>query len=286
MIKFAQSNTKTMTKESLGKNPWEDVAKMLHSNEKDCFYRENKAPYVCPEDEEMILYFNKKVGKDDDDFIITQTPPEPWKGNPLNAKLIVLSLNPGYLPEINETLAKLIQSNDVIRKELIEFRKRTLCLDEDSFFPPNTKTDPISIKDAEDILQGWYWSKRFKTLITDIELDETEFYKKVALIEYHGYSSKASTKGFPYETLPSQKFTIQLIKHIATKNDVCFLIMRSIGKWEKLLNSENNLWDEMKKQGKLIYRNNPGRSQYITNENLKDCNCGNGYEKIKEALKG
>jgi hypothetical protein len=62
--------------------------------------------------------------------------------------------------------------------------------------------------------------------------------------------------------------------------------MRSIGKWEKLLNSENNLWDEMKKQGKLIYRNNPGRSQYITNENLKDCNCGNGYEKIKEALKG
>ena len=184
-------------------------------------------------------------------------------------------------------MARLLQSNETIRKGLVKFRRKTLLLEEDSFLPTNERKNPISIKEAEDMLQGWYWSKRFKTLITDIEFEETEFYKKVALIEYHGYSSKTSTRGFPFEILPSQEFTIRLIKYIATKNDVCFLIMRSKDKWEKLLNSDgNNLWDELEKQGKLVYRNNSGRSQYITKENLKDCNCGNGYEKIKKALKG
>lgn len=271
-------------------NPWIEVANMLNPEESDCLFRDpNKEWYVCSKDKERIIDFNKKCEEDNDysNCIITNTPPEPWKGNPLHANVIILSLNPGFSPEINETLARLLQSNETIRKGLVKFRRKTLLLEEDSFLPTNERKNPISIKEAEDMLQGWYWSKRFKTLITDIEFEETEFYKKVALIEYHGYSSKTSTRGFPFEILPSQEFTIRLIKYIATKNDVCFLIMRSKDKWEKLLNSDgNNLWDELEKQGKLVYRNNSGRSQYITKENLKDCNCGNGYEKIKKALKG
>lgn len=293
MCNFAEQIAIMTEKELKDENPWKEVAMMILPDEKDCLFREeDKEAYVCENDRCIINEFNKNFEKGDSpDRIITNTPPEPWRGNPLKANLIILSLNPGYTPEINETIAKLIQSNDHIRTLLANYRKKTLELKADSFLPEDEKgDDQISCAQAEDMLSGWYWTKRLKTLqeelVQECNMSKTEFFRKVAVIEYHGYSSTTAARSFPNKPLPSQKFTIKLIKHIAYRKDVCFLIMRSKDKWEKLL-VEDNIWGELDSKGKLIFRKTPGRSQYITNENLKDCNCenGNGYEKIKELLK-
>lgn len=268
-------------------NPWKEVANMLNPNEEDCLFRnENKDWYVYSKDMGEIIEFNKKCEKYDNDRIITNTPPEPWKGNPLHANIIVLSLNPGFSPEINKTIAKLLQSNKTIREGLIKFRQETFLLEEDSFLPTDEDTTPISIKEAEDILQGWYWSKRFKKLMQDSKLEESEFYKRIALIEFYGYSSISAAKSFPLKRkgsdrfLSSQYYLADMIKFIANRpdNEVCFIIARSQKKWKSLL---KDIWDKPNFQNKLILRNNNGRSQSITPENLGEDN----YKKILDILK-
>ena len=287
-------------KELKDKNPWNDVAEMIKPDMKDCLFREeDQESFVCKDDKCIIDEFNKSFVKGSSpDRIITNTPPEPWRGNPLKANLIILSLNPGYTPEINETIAKLIQSNEHIRTLLANYRIKTLELKVNSFLPEDEKgDDPISCEEAEDMLSGWYWTKRLKNLQEELEkergISKTAFFRKVAVIEYHGYSSTTAAKGFPSKRLHSQVFTKELIKHIACRKDVVFLIMRSKDKWDKLMNYDsegnidsegNNIWENLEKKGKLIFREKHGRCQYVTNENLHNCNCGNGYEKIKEAL--
>ena len=287
-------------------NPWRKVANDIDPNDEKCLY-DTKNKYVVKDDEGRISRFNDDLKHDDegkvidDDRIILETPPEPWRGNPLSANLIILSLNPGYDPNINEILAKLIQSNKSVRRELVTFRRDTLCLNAKSFLPEEKGNGPITCEEAEDMLSGWYWTKRLNTLqdelFTEIGLSKEEFYKKVAVIEFHGYSSKTSTKGFPFENksnqpLKSQEFTRDLIDYISNRADVYFLIMRSKDKWEKLLSLSqynNNIWKKLEDMQKLIYKENQtGRScQYVTRNNLEKCffdnrHNANGYDKIKE----
>ena len=294
-----------MEKEIKKKNPWRKVANDIHPNYEKCLYDTNNK-YVVKDDEDRISQFNDDLKHDDegkiidDDRIVLETPPEPWRGNPLSANLIILSLNPGYDPNINEILAKLIQSNKDVRKDLVTFRRDTLCLNAKSFLPEKEGNGPISCEEAEDMLSGWYWTKRLNTLqdelFIEIGLSKEDFYKKVAVIEFHGYSSKTSTKGFPFENksntpIKSQEFTRDLIDHISNREDVYFLIMRSKDKWEKLLSLpqyNNNIWKTLEDKQKLIYKlNQTGRScQYVTPNNLEKCiiddgHIGNGYYKIK-----
>ena len=272
-------------KDILEKNPWKKVADMYNPEEADCLFSESKK-YVCKEDEVMIDEFNEKLvnaleGKDKNtqqeilkDKIVTNIPAEPWWGNPLTARLIILSLNPGYVPEVNEKLAKFIQSNDTVREQLINFKAKTLRLEADSFLPPeDNQCKPISCKDAVNMLGDWYWYRRLKRLRTDVGIEEDDFFKKIALIEYHGYSSETSNRTFPLHKkyLKSQEFIIDMIHYIAQKDNVRFLIMRSTEKWKELLNSnpnephffENNI-------AKILCKTNKGMSQAITYNNLGD----------------
>lgn len=99
------------TKELFGmENPWEYVAAMYDPNNLECLYGDQNN-YVCAGDCKVVDDYNQKV-KDRSGEIITKIPAEPWWGNPLKARLIILSLNPGYVPEVNETLAKLLQTKE------------------------------------------------------------------------------------------------------------------------------------------------------------------------------
>jgi hypothetical protein len=286
---------KTMTKEELMKeNPWLEVAEMYNPKDKECLFSKKNC-YVCKKDKAVIDKYNENLektanGKDAatkeeilKDKIIPYIPAEPWWGNPLNARLIVLSLNPGYVPEVNEKLAKLLQSNDIIREQLINFKAKTLRLEANSFLPIHDESGfPISCKDAVNMLGDWYWYKMLKRLRTDIGIDEDDFFKKIALVEYHGYSSETSNRMFPLHKkhLKSQEFTRDVIHYIAQRDNVRFLIMRSIDKWKELLNSNNpHFFEDCQKEGKILCKTNKGMSQAISPNNL-----GKIYEDIKILL--
>lgn len=254
-------------------NPWRDVTKMFDIYEKRCLYDDNNE-YMLEEDRDRIIKFNGDIKKHDD-RIILQTPPEPWRGNPLEANLIILSLNPGFDVNINKTLAILLQADDAIREGVVNFRKDTLNLESHSFLPEGNPTKTISIKEAEDMLGGWYWTKRFNTLRNDsrvkTKLNENEFYKRVAVLQFFGYSSTTCEKGFPYykgnKELPSQEFNKKLIEYIVNyKSDkVRFLILRAKQQWVGFLGEIYN-----KNRFMFLEKTNKGRSQSITKENLME----------------
>ena len=262
-----------MTEEELkALNPWNEVANMINPEEKDCLFRdENKEWYVYSEDKERITEFNKNCKEGDTDLIITNTPPEPWRGNPLTANLIILTLNPGYDPNINKSLANLIQSVDNVRKELVTFRKRTLQLEAASMMPEIDHTEkPISCKEAEDMLSGWYWTKNLKALREQSELSENEFWKRIAVIEFHGYSSTTCNKRFPLcgkdsSVLKSQSFNKDLIEYIVNNrgSEVRFLIVRAKKQWVDFL---GNIYNE----NLFLSKENKGRSPSVTKKNLAE----------------
>ena len=275
-------------------NPWIEIADRLGEGKKDCFFLENDE-YVFEADKARIEDFNNELiehNKYISDKIILNTPPEPWRGNPLEANLIILSLNPGYDPNINKSIAKLIETNEIIRKKLAEFRKNTMLLKEHSFMPEesNNGNEGISCKEAEDMLSGWYWTKKFKTLREDFcresGLDESEFYRRVAVIEFFGYSSTTCEKGFPLcgkksGKLKSQEYTEQLIQDIVNrrknrKDDIRFLILRAKDRWIPFLKCIG-IYDEKL----FLLKGNKGRCQSLSRENLSE----DVYEEILKAIK-
>ena len=277
-------------------NPWRIVADKYDSSNPNCLFLDDAdTSYVHPDDLDRINQFNSH-NSDKEYRIVTNTPPEPWRGNPLTARLIILSLNPGYSPEINMTLAKLLQSNPALRKDLMAFRQKTLNLEAKSLLPlPEDESGkgPITCKEAEDMLGAWYWTSKLKDLRNDFfdgkaptTEEEDEFYKRIALIEFHGYSSIRAKDSFPLkgknggQFLKTQEFVAELIKHVARNkpnNEVCFLIMRSKSRWKDLL---NGIWDEPFFKGKRIIREG-SRNQAISKNNL-----GDDFMKISDVLKG
>lgn len=268
-------------------NPWKEVAALYNESATDCLFSISQ-DYICSEDKAEIEKYNNSIIKAADNNprkddilgnkMVTNIPAEPWGGNPFKARLIILSLNPGYVPEVNEKLAKLLQSNDEIRKAIIKYKKQTLLFDTDSFLPEDDKVllgCQISCKDAINMLGDWYWHKMFRQLREDVGIDENEFYKKVALIQYFGYSSQTAQRTLPY--IPSQDFTKEMIHHIASerKEEVRFLVMRSKKEWKKLLGD-----DFFKNYEDIIITNDNVRCQYITVGNLGKEN----YSKIKEII--
>lgn len=268
-------------------NPWKEVAALYNESATDCLFSISQ-DYICSEDKAEIEKYNNSIIKAADNNprkddilgnkMVTNIPAEPWGGNPFKARLIILSLNPGYVPEVNEKLAKLLQSNDEIRNAIIKYKKQTLLFDTDSFLPEDDKVllgCQISCKDAINMLGDWYWHKMFRQLREDVGIDENEFYKKVALIQYFGYSSQTAQRTLPY--IPSQDFTKEMIHYIASerKEEVRFLVMRSKKEWKKLLGD-----DFFKNYEDIIITNDNVRCQYITVGNLGKEN----YSKIKEII--
>jgi len=260
-------------------NPWKEVADLYQAKElnQDCLYG-SQNEYVCSDDRLKIIEYNKNVyvaaennpRKDEllKDIMITNIPAEPWGGNPFKAKLIILSLNPGYVPEVNNKLAKLLQSNAAIRKAIIEYKMDTLLFKTDYLLPPNDdiiQGCQISCKDAVNMLGDWYWHKMLRQLREDVasQLNENEFYKRVALVQYFGYSSQTASRTLPH--IPSQDFTKEMLHYIAAnhKDEICFLIMRSKKEWRSLLGEK--FFDDY--SDIIIFNDNP-RCQYITEGNL------------------
>lgn len=257
-------------KDLVDNNPWVEVADMYESDDNESLFSSRKQ-YVCKDDSDVVRMYNEKCEKDDakSDKIITNIPAEPWWGNPLKARLIILSLNPGFVPEVNEKLAKLMQSNDILRKQLMEFKANTLRLREESFLPQEDDTQPISCRDAVNMLGDWYWHRMLKQLKSDVGIGDDEFYKQVALVESCGYSSITAKRKLPkneeVNSNSTHVFLKKMMEYIVTerKKDVKLLVMRSVQLWNEILDFE-------KHKDIILYRKTGSRSQYITKNNLQD----------------
>lgn len=258
-------------------NPWKTmVLHELYSSDED---------YVIDGDRSEVFSFNDRIGDDVKNRLILNVPPEPWQGNPLKAKVIFLTLNPGYVERVNKKLAKILQRDSTVLKRMLHFKMQTLRLEATSFMPSSNDEEPIGFRDSISMLGDWYWEDRLKMLLdvlreNDKNYTMDKFYEKVAIIQYHAYTSEKYEKVFPPrgKSLVSQDYTKKLIGYIADNNpDTIFVIMRSVSRWKDFLGEP--ILSKLK--DRMIIKDNKGMSQAISPNNLGKLK----FELICNALK-
>lgn len=253
-------------------NPWLDVADRMQENPSCALFHQGEPDYFVGsfgmiKDTDDLINNVTPSSKNDEYNLITCIPPEPWQGNPLNAKLVILTLNPGYVDKQNHILADAIQHIDGINTLIADFKAQTLRLKAVSFLPEKTNVDGgLSPADYINIIGDWYWYKKLTPLMEKLQgnLNEKEFFRNIAIIQYLPYTS-ISYKDKKYDGIRSLEFTKKLVLHILNKKENnIVLVLRGSSKWEALLKNDYDL----KSSDKVIINKN--RSQSISPNNLGD----------------
>ena len=278
--------------EILDINPWQSI----YVNPNRSALYDPDAEWLLIEDEKMIKDFNEKTDKEYR-FELGMRP-EPFNGNPLRSKVVILSLNPGYKYRVNNLVARLLQMIQPIEEAVKQHKNLQLKLSVSSFFCKrnhNKAGGVLSYRDAHCMLDDWYWYDIFEEFRKNAELEPENdtndiIFNHTSLVQYVGYISK-SWKSLP-NILPSQRFTKLLIQYLALNTDTLFVISRSESEWKELIGDE--IWDMLESENRLVHRKkydvtNKNGKQYKTTIRTqsftKDSFAGDGFDKIAEKLK-
>lgn len=238
------------------------------------WYNENiKIVYPNPYEEQVIDEFNRNA-KEDYKYVLG-APAEPWRGNPLKAKVVILSLNPGFKLGVNDNVQyeRYRAPLENAMAELINtlsFQVRGLLTPQESYVKSHEEFKEKYSMEGSQVLCGdalneigdYYWYNNINRLNINHQ-KEYEFFRNFAIVQYCAYTS-VSFKDFPRGVvLPSQELTKKLIRYLAyEREDVVFVIMRSAAKWKELLDAD--VWEKM--QSRLIVNKN--MSQSLSENNL------------------
>lgn len=250
-------------------NRWNIVADNCEGN--DALYSDNQK-YIYPGDEYCVEKYNSSASEQTQFKI--NTVPYPYQGNPLNAKVIILSLNPGYIPRVNHYFAKILQHYPQLAEGIMCFMRENLKLNVNTFLPQSICNSDVhpNYQDAYNMLGDWYWydilSKWRNEGLTDVEI-----FSNVALIQFIPYSSEKAKDLHKDCILPSQLFAKKLIMYIAETSDTLFIVPRAVTKWKTLL---GNTWLKLEREGRLIIGRNP-LCQHLSSNNL-------GYENYRHII--
>ena len=270
-------------------NPWKEE---FVTKSESTLYDPN-AKWVLKKDEETIDKYNEE-NKPDYKFILSNRP-EPFTGNPLKAKVVILTLNPGYVERANKDYAMQLQesgSKDILQA-VINHKDEQLRLEAKSFFCPRIKKNGnLSYREANCKFDDKYWYNIFKKLREELKLQpegDTEdiIFDNVALVQYVGYASK-SWKPIPKKyPLPSQNFTRQLVGYLAFNTDTIIVVSRSYNEWKELLGDV--IWKKLKDDNRLVCRktivDKNGVSRHIRTQSFSKTSFeGDGFDRIAKAL--
>lgn len=252
-----------MTKEEvkselLSQNKWPMVADLFGGKE---LYMCGKH-LVWPDEKELeILTEHNSRQKNEDTKFILEIPPEPWSANILEAKVVILSLNPGYIDYLNRDLANMFSEN--YAEQITEDKCSILCM--------NPQRESL----ASRILGDCYWYKALMHIGVDAyeEQNWEKVLDDVAVIQCCAYASKS--KSLPKKMLPSQEYSIKIIRFLAEYTNTRFLLMRAESEWKKFLGKDfieslGNRW--------IV-------SEHYRNQSISEKNIGSEqYRMIIEAL--
>lgn len=260
-------------KDILAANHWNIVADSCQGNE--ALYNEDKE-YVYPGDEVCIERYNSTAS--DKTRLILNTIPYPFQGNPLTAKVIILSLNAGYIPRVNHYFAKILQHYPQLAEGVMCFMRENLRLEVKGFMPEIGYSDEKhpNYQDAYNMLGDWYWFDILSKWENE-GLNSDEIFSNVALIQSVPYASEKAKDLPKGMILPSQIFIKKMIWHIANSTDAIFIVPRAVKKWQTILGP---IWHRLEQENRIVIGKNP-LNQSLTKNNLGE----EQYYKIINHLK-
>ena len=277
-IRSEKNQHTTMTDDELkASSPWLDYLNNLRSNyngEIDSHLFYDNINVIHPDDYAIIETYNNARKKEEHRFI-TNLLAAPFQGNPLTAKVVFLSLNPGYVEHSNRDLAKVFERITDLPQKINALWSSFLSHEATAMSPSQQDKDLFT---AYQTLVDWYWYNAFAKLRESCHLSDDVFFQKVAIVQLMPYHSIKCEKVI--FDLPTMQYTKKLIHHLLKRPDCpLFVVMRSEKMWAKLLGSDSNeVFDFNKDKKHFILRKRDinehlPRGQYINENAFLDEGC-------------
>ena len=252
------------------KNGWSLLAESLHGYTVWSDKEEDERIY--PGDAPFLHSFNNKA--ESKYRYVTGVPPMPFSGNLLDAKIVILMLNPGYVEDVNKN--KCMEMRQGEKEQLLCLMRKALNFQGEGIYDSS---------DCSRVQGEHYWEKAFDRLAIEAygmpssQLNHP-IYHDIAFLQFIGYHSEKFKYSAALKHLPSTIFTNLLIKYLATKTDKTFLVLRSETLWKESFGDE--LWNKLEQDGRLITKGHKGMSQKISRANFKK---DNGFDRLVDILK-
>lgn len=252
------------------KNGWSFLTERLYNHPLWSNKKEEELTY--PGDARFIRDFNDTV--DPLYQYVVGVPPMPFSGNLLQAKVIIFTLNPGYIESVNKN--KCLDMTNKQKEEILCQMRNALNLQGSGLYDHN---------ESSRIQGDYYWQRALAKLAEEAynkpstELSH-QIYDDMAFFQLIGYHSIKFKHRVNIMKMPSVIFTKMLVKYIATKTTTTLLILRSERIWKNIIGDE--LWNKLMLDGRIITKGHKGMSQAISRNNLK---INNGFDKLVKILR-
>lgn len=238
--------------EVLSMNPWGSSLEYVDPIHGGSTIYDDNARCVLKCDE---AYINEHNRNNDAEYKYRiQKWPKPFMGNPLTARVVLLSLNPGFEVWQKRLLAKAltIYYREAIFKHLVEQSDLKAV----SMFCPNNKPGDLDVSYLEaHTLVDNYWYDMIERLRKDAKIPKSDevfdpLYSRLSVIEYVGYASTSYKDLAKGRILPSQYFSSMLIQHMTMNCKTVFVVVRAEEQWKKLLGER--IWNKLEQEDRLI----------------------------------
>lgn len=166
--------------------------------------------------------------------------PEPWYGNPMTAKIIIL----GNMPEYDDFVVRcsniVLSQEPGLAKEVKLLAKKWMVLNGDSLFEEREFDDSgLLISEAYNSPSYRHWVEELRKLAIELEIEPQQLLDNVAVINANAYYSVGGSDPLVAGILPSQYYVRLLVNYLVnSKNDSPIFIIPSTGihnVWKKIL---------------------------------------------------
>ncbi len=178
------------------------------------------APFILDCDRQIVDQFNIEATKEY--RFNLQTPPLPFIGDPMTAKVILLQLNPG-----SDFSPGFIEPNEILEHQIFP----TLDQDNRNNIIHRYGEFPFYyLNPAHRLISGFrYWSRIFSPMISDIQ-DYQRIANNVSCLEYLPYHSVQAQA--LNSILESQKYGFDLLTAVLCRK-ATVIVMRGEDRWLK-----------------------------------------------------
>lgn len=220
-------------------NGWEIASKNVNANQ---MYKDDNFVFY-PGDEELLFRYHKEDIENDTigQIFPVGTCPEPWYGNPLTAKIIIL----GDMPRNDDFIsryANIVLSFEPRLMESVQVMvRRWMSLDGPGIYD-DTKfgTSGICISDAYNSVTYRHWIYELRNLAWELKVDEQDVFNNVCVLNANAYYPSGGNDPLVTGLLPSQYYLRVLVNYLVNNkgtNRPLFIIPSSnVHKiWKKVL---------------------------------------------------
>ncbi|MCL2416608.1 MAG: hypothetical protein FWD02_01565 [Bacteroidales bacterium] len=201
-------------------NPWLHVVGLA---KKSGHYYDKNQTYATQEDLPILQEYNENVGQEHK--FILDVLPCPFEGDIFNAKIIILTLNPGFSEDHNHKLYNELNLEN--QKRITDYHIENLEL----------RGTAVHSDDVTDDLAGNYYTSKTKIIREEYGFQMSDF----AVVQEIAYQSQGlpnpRPKKLKLDKIKSAEFTRLLVRFIAKyrTDDYVFIIARNETYWKPLL---------------------------------------------------